>query len=73
VSRFIAIIHGWHVHSNGFNVHELDALSLAEAEKEACWLKGRREGGVGSTDAPMWSFRLATASTFPGASPGASA
>jgi hypothetical protein len=45
VSRFIAIIHGWHVHSNGFNVHELDALSLAEAEKEACWLKGRREGG----------------------------
>jgi hypothetical protein len=44
VSRFIAIIHGWHVYSNGFNVHQIDALSLTEAEKEACWLKEQREG-----------------------------
>ncbi|MNF81159.1 hypothetical protein D3C84_634180 [compost metagenome] len=43
MSRFIAVIHGWHVHSNGFNVHDLDSPALAEAQKEACWLKNQRE------------------------------
>lgn len=43
MSRFIAVIHGWHVHSNGFNVHELESTSLEEAQKEACWLKSQRE------------------------------
>jgi hypothetical protein len=43
VSRFIAVIHGWHVHSNGFNVHQLEARRLEYAEQEACWLKHQRE------------------------------
>ncbi|MNP77706.1 hypothetical protein D3C76_1751830 [compost metagenome] len=43
MSRFVAVIHGWHVHSNGFNVHDLTSTTLEEAKKEACWLKGQRE------------------------------
>ena len=43
MSRFIAVVHGWHVYSNGFNVHELKSSTLDEARKEACWLKGQRE------------------------------
>jgi hypothetical protein len=43
MSRFIAVIHGWHVYSNGFDVHELEATSQDEARKEACWLNDRRE------------------------------
>jgi len=43
MSRFIAVIHGWHVYSNGFNVHELEAETLEDAKKEACWLKSQRE------------------------------
>ena len=41
--RFIVVIHGWHVHSNGFNVHQLQANTLEEANKEACWLSGQRD------------------------------
>ncbi len=43
MSRFIAVIHGWHVESKGFDVHELKALDLIEAQKEACWLKQQRD------------------------------
>ena len=43
MSRFIAVIHGWHVSSKGFNVHELKAFTQEEAQKEACWLKEQRE------------------------------
>lgn len=43
MSRFIAVIHGWHVHSNGFNVHQLSAKRLQDAEQEACWLKHQRD------------------------------
>ena len=43
MSRFVAVIHGWHVHSNGFNVHELKSTTLDDAQKEACWLKEKRE------------------------------
>lgn len=43
MSRFIAVIHGWHVHSNGFNVHQLNAKRLQDAEQEACWLKHQRD------------------------------
>ncbi|WP_338523323.1 hypothetical protein NUH87_26570 [Pseudomonas batumici] len=43
MSRFIAVIHGWHVDSNGFNVHELKAANVQDAAKEACWLKHQRE------------------------------
>jgi hypothetical protein len=43
MSRFIAVIHGWHVHSNGFNVYQLEATTLEEAQKEACWLNDLRD------------------------------
>ena len=43
MSRFIAVIHGWHVKSKGFNVHQLQTTNAEEAEKEACWLKQQRE------------------------------
>ena len=43
MSRFIAVIHGWHVSSKGFNVHELKSVTQEEAQKEACWLKDQRE------------------------------
>jgi hypothetical protein len=43
MARFIAVIHGWHVDSNGFNVHQLKARRLADAEQEACWLKHQRD------------------------------
>jgi hypothetical protein len=42
VSRFIAVVHGWHVHSNGFDVHELQSITLEDANKEACWLNEQR-------------------------------
>lgn len=41
--RFVAVIHGWHVHSNGFNVHQLQAITLEQANKEACWLSNQRD------------------------------
>ncbi|AZL74565.1 hypothetical protein [Pseudomonas oryziphila] len=41
--RFVAVIHGWHVRSNGFNVHELKATTQEEAEKEACWICSQRD------------------------------
>lgn len=41
--RFVAVIHGWHVHSNGFNVHQLQASTIEEANKEACWLSDQRD------------------------------
>ena len=43
MSRFIAVVHGWHVHSNGFDVHQLTSQTREEAEKEACWLKEQRD------------------------------
>ncbi|TPG76346.1 hypothetical protein [Pseudomonas arsenicoxydans] len=43
MSRFIAVIHGWHVYSNGFSIHELEASIAEEAKKEASWLKSLRE------------------------------
>jgi hypothetical protein len=43
MSRFIAVVHGWHVESKGFDVHELEATDLEQAEKEAAWIKAKRE------------------------------
>jgi len=42
-SRYIAVIHGWHVHSNGFTVLQLSATNYDEAQKEACWLNQQRD------------------------------
>ena len=43
MAKFIAVIHGWHVHSNGFTVHEFEAADITQAEKEAAFLKDKRE------------------------------
>lgn len=43
MSRYIAVIHGWHVSSNGFDVHELSATDKEEAHNEAVLLKHQRE------------------------------
>lgn len=42
MSRFIAVVHGWHVDSNGFNVHELKSTDRRQADDEACVLSARR-------------------------------
>ncbi|MFF7859747.1 hypothetical protein [Pseudomonas monteilii] len=42
MSRFIAVIHGWHVDSNGFDVIELAATDKKSADDEACLLAARR-------------------------------
>ncbi|WP_312041185.1 hypothetical protein [Pantoea eucalypti] len=44
MSRFIAVIHGWHVHSNGFDVHQIDATSQQEAAEKAAYLTMQRQG-----------------------------
>lgn len=43
MSRFIIVIHGWHVSSNGFDVIELEAPSKDAAEEKAAWLTQQRE------------------------------
>lgn len=42
MSRFIAVIHGWHVESKGFNVNELVATDQKSADDEALLLAARR-------------------------------
>lgn len=44
MSRFIAVIHGWHVHSNGFNVHEIEATDKQLANEKAAYLTMQRQG-----------------------------
>jgi len=43
MSRFIAVIHGWHVDSNGFNVHEFEATDKKEANQKAAYLTMQRQ------------------------------
>lgn len=43
MSRFIAVVHGWHVESKGFDVHELKSDNKKDAEREACWLMNERD------------------------------
>ncbi|WP_430317015.1 hypothetical protein [Pseudomonas sp. p1(2021b)] len=43
MSRFIAVVHGWHVESKGFDVHELAAKTEQDADNEACLLAARRD------------------------------
>lgn len=43
MARYIAVIHGWHVSSNGFDVHELCATDKEAAYDEAVLLKHERE------------------------------
>ncbi|AVG33301.1 hypothetical protein DZ701_07710 [Enterobacter hormaechei] len=44
MARYIAVIHGWHVRSKGFDVHELSATDRDSAYNEAVLLKHKREG-----------------------------
>lgn len=43
MSRFVAVIHGWHVHSNGFDVHEIEATDKQQANEKAAYLTMRRQ------------------------------
>ncbi|EKM5742848.1 hypothetical protein PU345_002122 [Enterobacter kobei] len=43
MARYIAVIHGWFVHSKGFDVHELSATDKESAFNEAVVLKHKRE------------------------------
>lgn len=43
MSRFLAVVHGWHVESKGFDVHELKADNKKDAAREACWLMHERD------------------------------
>lgn len=43
MSRFIAVVHGWHVESKGFDVHELKSDNKKDADREACWLMNERD------------------------------
>lgn len=41
--RFLIVIHGWHVHSKGFDVHQVDSESEERAEQMAAYLTCQRE------------------------------
>ncbi|WP_024695366.1 hypothetical protein [Pseudomonas syringae] len=43
MKRFVIVIHGWHVHSNGFSVHQADCETLDHAEQKASHLAYQRE------------------------------
>ena len=43
MARYIAVIHGWHVSSNGFDVHALSATDKESAYSKAVLLKHKRE------------------------------
>ncbi|MDD2056559.1 hypothetical protein NPS58_03750 [Pseudomonas putida] len=49
MSRFIAVVHGWHVSSKGFDVHELNATTQQTADDEACLLAARRDAAFDRT------------------------
>ncbi|KJK14851.1 MULTISPECIES: hypothetical protein [Pseudomonas] len=49
MSRYIAVIHGWHVESKGFDVHELVAGTPQAADDEACLLAARRDAAFDRT------------------------
>lgn len=43
MARYIAVIHGWHVHSRGFTVHQLESTDRDSAEKDAAYLTTQRQ------------------------------
>ncbi|WP_410480734.1 hypothetical protein ACJ70E_16115 [Pseudomonas plecoglossicida] len=49
MSRFIAVVHGWHVESKGFDVRELTASTAQGADDEACLLAARRDAAFDRT------------------------
>ncbi|WP_210015106.1 hypothetical protein [Pseudomonas palmensis] len=49
MSRFIAVVHGGHVESKGFDVYELTARTARGADDEACLLAARRDAAFDRT------------------------
>ncbi|WP_353228525.1 hypothetical protein [Pseudomonas qingdaonensis] len=49
MSRFIAVVHGWHVESKGFDVHDLTASTAQAADDEACLIAARRDAAFDRT------------------------
>lgn len=49
MSRFIGVVHGWHVESKGFDVHQLKARTKEQADDEACLLSSRRSRAFDTT------------------------
>lgn len=43
MNKYLVVIHAWHVYSEGFTYHEIEALSDNEADKEASYLCRQRE------------------------------
>lgn len=50
MTRFIAVIHSWHVDSKGFQVHELDAKDRKSAECGGALLAIRSQGACRNAD-----------------------
>ena len=49
ITRKILVIHGWHVSSNGFDVHDLGNVTMDEAEKTAGHLAYQRNSTFDKT------------------------
>lgn len=43
MKRYVIVIHGWHVHSKGFDVHQVDCDDTQRAEQMATYLTFQRE------------------------------
>lgn len=41
--KFIIVLHGWFVSSNGFEIHEIEVGNIKEAREKAYALKGKSE------------------------------
>lgn len=50
MTRFVAVIHRWHVDSKGFTAHDLSATDRKNAEGEAAVLARNAEGNCRSAD-----------------------
>jgi hypothetical protein len=48
--RYIAVIHGWHVQSNGFDVHNLKSTNEDDAYAEALLLMHKRQSTFDKCD-----------------------
>lgn len=42
MAKYIVVIHGWFVDSNGFTVHEINAPDLRHAQEKAALLRDER-------------------------------
>ncbi|MGA8121090.1 hypothetical protein [Rouxiella badensis] len=42
MARYIVVMHGWFVDSNGFTVHEITAPDMRSAQEKAAYLRDER-------------------------------